>query len=112
MPRPSARTGPFAPAAPKPEIWPAPLEPFNSLTNLAAICLADASPPPAPDHRHGRGSVASKKPVGTGGLLDVGSDHRIPLLGDDFLAGALLLEGREHRRLVGRRRRELVQQFL
>src|SRR5687767_2921874 len=68
MPRQSARTGPFAPAAPEPGIWPAPLEPFNSLASLAAICLADASPPPAPDHRRGRGSVASKKPVGSVGL--------------------------------------------
>src|SRR4026207_1264638 len=34
-------------------------------------------------------------------LLDVGADHRIPILGDGFLGFALLFERREDRRRVG-----------
>src|SRR3569833_2288867 len=45
-------------------------------------------------------------------LLDIGSDGRIPALGDDVLGGRLLVEGREHRLGIERRVRELREKVL
>src|SRR5262245_64588468 len=45
-------------------------------------------------------------------LLDVGADDRIPALGNRLLAGRLLVERREDCRVVGHRRRHLVEEFL
>src|SRR4051794_32627900 len=54
----------------------------------------------------------SARPLRFHSLLDVGADHRVPILGDRLLGGALLLKRREHSRCIGLGWRELCEHLL
>src|SRR3972149_11793980 len=68
---------------------------------------ADRSPPPPPPPP--AAPAAGARPRAWRRLLHVGAAHRIPLLGDRFLARLLLVKRRENRLVVRLGRRQLRQ---